>query len=75
MFGWRKEITNLECDIIAVEGYLSGLNYRLKSLINLSNNPDYRGDLTDEIKRVRLEMLENYIKLNELESRFNPPTI
>ncbi len=75
MFGWRKEITNLECDIIAVEGYLSGLNYRLKSLINLSNNPDYRGDLTDEIKRVRLEMVEKYIKLNELESRFNPPTI
>ncbi len=50
MFGWRKEISNLECDIIAVEGYLSGLNYRLKSLVNLSNNPDYRGDLTDEIK-------------------------
>jgi hypothetical protein len=63
MFGWRKEITNLECDIIAVEGYLSGLNYRLNSLIKLSNSSDYRGDLTDEIKRVRLEIEENDLKL------------
>jgi hypothetical protein len=75
MFGWRKEITNLECDIIAVEGYLSGLNYRLNSLIKLSNSPDYRGDLTDEIKRVRLEIEENDLKLKELKSRFDPSSI
>ncbi len=75
MFGWRKEITNLECDIIALEGYLKGLNYRLNSLIKLSNSPDYRGDLTDEIKRVRLEIEENEIKLKELRLRLNPPSI
>ena len=68
MFGWRKEITNLECDIIALEGYLSGLNYRLNSLVSLSNNPDYRGDLTDEIKRVEKEIEKTNIKLVDLKN-------
>jgi hypothetical protein len=75
MFGWRKEISNLECDIIAVEGLLKGLKRTLKSLISINNRLDYRGDLTDEIKRVRLEMVENYIKLKELKSRFDPSSI
>ncbi len=75
MFGWRKEISNLECDIIAVEGYLSGLNYRLNSLIKLSNSPDYRGDLSDEIVRVRLEIEDSEIKLNELRLRLDPPSV
>lgn len=75
MFGWRKEISNLECDIIAVEGYLTGLNYRLNSLIKLSNSSDYRGDLTDEIERVRVEIEASEIKLNELRLRLNPPSI
>ena len=56
MFGWRKEISNLECDIIAVEGYLSGLNYRLNSLVKISNSSDYRGNLTEEIKRVKTQI-------------------
>jgi hypothetical protein len=68
MFGWRKEISNLECDIIAVEGYLSGLNYRLNSLIKLSNSTDYRGDLTDEIKRVEEEIEKTNIKLVDLKN-------
>jgi hypothetical protein len=68
MFGWRKEISNLECDIIALEGYLSGLNYRLNSLVSLSNNPDYRGDLTDEIKRVEKEIEKTNIKLVDLKN-------
>ena len=66
MFGWRKSISNLECDIIAVEGYLSGLNYRLNSLVKISNSSDYRGNLTEEIKRVRLEIEESEMKLKEL---------
>jgi hypothetical protein len=68
MFGWRKSISNLECDIIALEGYLSGLNYRLNSLVSLSNNPDYRGDLTDEIKRVEKEIEKTNIKLVDLKN-------
>ena len=75
MFGFRKSITNLECDIVAVKGYLYGLNYRLNSLVRVSNSSDYRGDLSDEIKRVQLEIEENEIKLSELEIRLNPPTI
>ena len=75
MFGWRKEISNLECDIIAVEGYLSGLNYRLNSLVKISNSSDYRGNLTEEIKRVRLEIEESEMKLKELRLRLDPPSI
>jgi hypothetical protein len=75
MFGWRKSISNLECDIIAVEGYLSGLNYRLNSLVKISNSSDYRGNLTEEIKRVRLEIEESEMKLKELRLRLNPPSI
>lgn len=75
MFGWRKEITNLECDIVSVKGYLDGLNYRLKSLVKVSNSSDYRGDLSDEIMRVRLEIEENEIKLKDLRLRLNPPSI
>jgi hypothetical protein len=75
MFGWRKSISNLECDIIAVEGYLSGLNYRLNSLVKISNSSDYRGNLTEEIKRVRLEIEESEMKLKDLRLRLNPPSI
>ena len=75
MFGWRKEITNLECDIVSVKGYLEGLNYRLNSLVKVSNSSDYRGDLSDEIMRVRLEIEENENKLKELRLRLNPPSI
>lgn len=75
MFGWRKEITNLECDIVSVKGYLDGLNYRLKSLVKVSNSSDYRGDLSDEIMRVRLEIEENENKLKDLRLRLNPPSI
>lgn len=75
MFGWRKSISNLECNIIAVEGYLSGLDYRLNSLVKISNSSDYRGNLTEEIKRVRLEIEESEMKLKELRLRLNPPSI
>ena len=72
MFGWRKSISNLECDIIAVEGYLSGLNYRLNSLIKINSD---RYQLDDEIKRVQLEIEENEIKLSELRLRLDPSSI
>ena len=72
MFGWRKSISNLECDIIAVEGYLSGLNYRLNSLVKINSD---RYQLDDEIKRVQLEIEENEIKLSELRLRLDPSSI
>lgn len=72
MFGFRKSITNLECDIIAVKGYLDGLNYRLNSLIKINSD---RYQLDDEIMRVRLEIEENEIKLSELRLRLDPSSI
>ena len=74
MFGWRKEITNLECDIIAVKGCLCGLNYRLNSLIKI-NDSDTRYQLEDEIEIVKKEIDKKQSELLELESRLNPPTI
>lgn len=74
MFGYRKEITNLECDIIAVEGYLYGLNYRLNSLIKI-NDSNTRYQLEDEIERVCKEIEFKESELLELKSRLNPPTI
>lgn len=74
MFGYRKEITNLECDIIAVEGYLYGLNYRLNSLIKI-NDSNTRYQLEDEIEIVKKEIDKKQSELLELKSRLNPPTI
>lgn len=74
MFGYRKEITNLECDIIAVEGYLYGLNYRLNSLIKI-NDSDTKYQLDDEIEIVKKEIDKKQSELLELKSRLNPPTV
>ena len=74
MFGYTKEITNLECDIIAVEGYLYGLNYRLNSLIKI-NDSNTRYQLEDEIEIVKKEIDKKQSELLELKSRLNPPTI
>jgi hypothetical protein len=66
MFGFRRSITNEECEVVALEGLLEGLNYRLNSLINISNRPDNRSDLTEEIKRVKNEIEIKEIKLKEM---------
>ena len=65
MFGYRKEITNEECDIVAIKGLLDGLNYRYMSLVKISKDPSYRGDLTEEIKRVEVEIKINKQKLTD----------
>ena len=61
MFGFRKSLTNEECEIVSLEGSLEGLNYYLSGLIKVSNRPDNRSDLTEEINRV-----ENEIKIKEI---------
>ena len=63
MFGYRKEITNEECDIVAIKGLLDGLNYRYMSLVKISKDPTYRGDLSEEIKKVEVEININKQKL------------
>jgi hypothetical protein len=66
MFGFRRSITNEECEVSELKGSLEGLNYRLDSLINISNRPDNRSDLTEEIKRVKKEIEIKEIKLKEM---------
>jgi hypothetical protein len=52
-------VTNKECEIIAIKGKLQGLNHYYLSLSKISKDPSYRGNLTEELKRV-----ENEINLN-----------
>ena len=63
MFGFRKGITNEECEIIAVKGKLEGLNHYYLSLSKISKDPTYRGDLTEELERVETEIKINKQKL------------
>ena len=66
MFGFRRSITNEECEIVSLEGSLEGLNYYLSGLIKVSNRTDNRSNLTDEIKRVKNEIEIKEIKLKEM---------
>ena len=66
MFGFRKSTTNEECEIIAVKGKLEGLNHYYLSLSKISKDPSYRGDLSEELKRVETEIKINNQKLVEL---------
>ena len=63
MFGYRKEITNEECEIVAIKGLLTGLNNHYINLLKISKDPNYRGDLTEELKRVEREIKINNQKL------------
>lgn len=66
MFGFRRSITNEECEIISLSGSLEGLNYYLSAIIKVSNRPDNRSDLTEEINRVKKEIEIKEIKLKEM---------
>jgi hypothetical protein len=56
-------ITNEECEKISIKGKLSGLNNYYLSLVRISKDPLYRGDLTEELKRVETEININNQKL------------
>ena len=56
-------ITNEECEKISIKGKLSGLNNYYLSLVKISKNPSYRGDLSEELKRVETEIKINNQKL------------
>ncbi len=49
--------------MIFTKGLIEGLTYRLNSLIEKSNKPDNRSDLTEEINRVKNEIIINNQKL------------
>ena len=63
MFGYRKEVTNEECEKIFIKGLLTGLNNYYINLVKISKDPNYRGDLTEELKRVETEIKINNQKL------------
>jgi hypothetical protein len=57
MFGFRKTVTNEECEIIAMKGKLQGLTKYHEDLIKITEKPDNRSDLSEEIKRVKNEII------------------
>jgi len=65
----KRYITNKEVDIIAIKGLLTGLNHTYDSLLKVSRDPEYRGDLTEELERVMVEIKLNEKKLMDLESQ------
>jgi hypothetical protein len=56
-------ITNKECEKISIKGKLSGLNNYYLSIVRISKDPTYRGNLTEELKRVETEININKQKL------------
>ena len=58
-------ITNEEAEIVALKGRLDGLTEYYSKILKISMKPDYRGDLSDELKRLREEMSEVKNKLND----------
>ena len=56
-------ITKEECERISVKSKLDGLNNHYISLVRISKDPSYRGDLTEELKRVETEININNQKL------------
>ena len=65
----KREITNKECDIAYIKGLLIGLTHTYDSLVKVSKDPEYRGDLTEEIERVIGEIKLNEEKLISLETQ------
>jgi hypothetical protein len=58
-------ITNEEAEIVALKGRLDGLTEYYSKILKISMKPDYRGDLSDELKRLREEISEVKNKLND----------
>lgn len=63
MFGFKKSITNEECEFTSIKGRLQGLNQYYLSLSKISKNPSYRGNLSEELERVETEININKQKL------------
>ncbi len=57
MFEFRKTITNDECEIITMKGKLEGLTNYHNGLIKITEKPDNRSNLSEEIKRVKNEII------------------
>jgi hypothetical protein len=58
-------ISNKDAEIAALKGRLEGLTEYYSKVLKISMKPDYRGDLSDELKRLREEIAEVKNKLND----------
>jgi hypothetical protein len=59
-------ISNEYVEKIRLSSLLEGLNRHLDFISKYNTNPEYRGDLTDEIIRVKSEINNTETKLNSL---------
>ncbi len=59
-------ITNKDAEITELKGKLEGLTEYYSKVLKISMKPDYRGDLADELKRLREEISEVKNKLDTL---------
>jgi hypothetical protein len=65
----KTKITNTKVDTIYLQGLLEGLTHTYNSLVKVSKDPEYRGDLTEELERVMGEIKLNKEKLINLGSQ------
>jgi len=65
----KTKMTNTEVDTIYLQGLLEGLTHTYNSLVKVSKDPEYRGDLTEELKRIMEEIKLNKEKLINLGSQ------
>lgn len=65
----KREITNKECEVAYIKGLLLGMYRTYTGLLDISKDPEYRGDLTEELKRIMEEIKLNEEKLISLESQ------
>ncbi len=69
MFEFRKIVTNNECEIITMKGKLQGLTEYHESLIKITEKPDNRSDLSEEIRRVKNEIIVIQGNLKEMKKK------
>lgn len=60
--------TNKDTEIVALNGRLEGLKHYFNSLLKINENPNYKSNLTEEIRRVNKEIFETQIKLDTLKN-------
>ena len=57
---------NTKCEIVAREGRLEGLRTYLNNLMKISQNPLYKGDLSDEMDRVKADIKKTEQELDDI---------
>ena len=58
-------MTNKECEKIRLDALLGSVEKYLNFMVELSKKPDYRGDLSEEIKRLTEEVSSIKEELNK----------